>query len=227
MTQSTPFHEPSATLPTEADQLWEVNAGWWQECFTEGADPEYREQIVPLLRDLLAEAAPATVLDIGCGEGQLSRVSARLPGVRLVVGVDPTRAQLEAGAPAPAGARCAEPACRRSRRPGGRDGPGSNRREHGSTGPQPTGPQPTGPQPTGPQPTRPPPTRRAAVAGGTARLNPGRLNPRSVFAFRHGSPWTRRPLPCRAAWRPAPAADTASRHNIRLGSRGTESTRQY
>ncbi|HXW79090.1 MAG TPA: methyltransferase domain-containing protein [Acidimicrobiales bacterium] len=93
---SAPFHEPSATLPDEAHQLWEVNAAWWQEWFTEGADPEYREQIVPLLRELLIEAAPATVLDIGCGEGQLSRVSARLAGVRLVVGVDPTRAQLEA-----------------------------------------------------------------------------------------------------------------------------------
>jgi SAM-dependent methyltransferase len=96
MTHSAPFHEPSATLPAEAHELWEINAGWWQEWFTEGADPEYREQIVPLLRQLLTEAAPASVLDIGCGEGQLSRVSSRLPGVRLVVGVDPTRAQLEA-----------------------------------------------------------------------------------------------------------------------------------
>jgi SAM-dependent methyltransferase len=95
VTGSAPFHEPSAALPAEAHQLWEVNAGWWQESFTEGADPEYREQIVPLLQDLLTAAAPATVLDVGCGEGQLSRVSARLPGVRLVVGVDPTRAQLE------------------------------------------------------------------------------------------------------------------------------------
>ncbi len=40
-------------------------------------------------------AGPATVLDIGCGEGQLSRVAAGLPGVRRVVGIDPTRAQLE------------------------------------------------------------------------------------------------------------------------------------
>ncbi len=95
ITEAVPFHEPSATLPPEAEQLWEVNAGWWQESFTEGADPEYVEQIIPLLRELLIEAAPAKVLDVGCGEGQLSRVSARLPGVRLVVGVDLTRAQLE------------------------------------------------------------------------------------------------------------------------------------
>jgi SAM-dependent methyltransferase len=92
--------DPGRPLPVEAQQLWEVNAAWWQECFTEGADPEYREQIVPILKDLLAGAlvgaGPATVLDIGCGEGQLSRVAARLPGVSHVVGIDPTRSQLEA-----------------------------------------------------------------------------------------------------------------------------------
>ena len=49
-----------------------------------------------MLRELLEEAGPAGVLDIGCGEGQLSRVAASLPGVRRVVGIDPTRAQLEA-----------------------------------------------------------------------------------------------------------------------------------
>lgn len=88
-------HDPSEPLPIEAQQLWEVNSAWWQESFTEGADPEYREQIVPLLSQLLAEAAPATVLDIGCGEGQLSRVAAGLPSVRHVVGVDPTGSQVE------------------------------------------------------------------------------------------------------------------------------------
>ena len=90
------FHEPGSPLPAEAEQLWEVNSAWWQECFTEGADPEYTEQIIPLLRELLEGAGPAGVLDIGCGEGQLSRVAASVPGVRRVVGIDPTRAQLEA-----------------------------------------------------------------------------------------------------------------------------------
>jgi SAM-dependent methyltransferase len=87
-------HDPTTPLPLEAQQLWEDNAAWWQQSFTEGADPEYREQIVPLLRELLSEAEPATVLDIGCGEGQLSRVAAGLPSVRHVVGVDPTPSQL-------------------------------------------------------------------------------------------------------------------------------------
>jgi SAM-dependent methyltransferase len=92
--------DPDQPLPAEAQQLWEVNAAWWQECFTEGADPEYREQIVPILKEVLTGAlhgaAPATVLDIGCGEGQLSRVASGLPGVSHVVGIDPTRSQLEA-----------------------------------------------------------------------------------------------------------------------------------
>ena len=89
------YHDPESPLPGEVDQLWEVNARWWQDRFTEGADPEYAEQIVPLLREELARVAPRRVADIGSGEGQLSRVAAGVPGVRQVVGVDPTSAQLE------------------------------------------------------------------------------------------------------------------------------------
>jgi SAM-dependent methyltransferase len=90
------YHHPVDPLPVEAEELWEVNSGWWQRKFTEGADPEYTEQIIPLLRDHLEQVAPRSVLDIGCGEGQLSRLAAGLPGVRRVVGVDPTGAQLRA-----------------------------------------------------------------------------------------------------------------------------------
>src|ERR1019366_2662078 len=88
------YHSSSAPLPPEADDLWEVNSGWWQASFTEGADPEYTEQIIPLLREHLEQIGPRRVLDIGCGEGQLSRVAAGLPGVERVVGVDPTGSQL-------------------------------------------------------------------------------------------------------------------------------------
>jgi len=73
------------------DDLWEQNAAWWQEGFTDGADPEYEEQILPLARECLAGAQ--RVLDLGAGEGQLARLVARDGAVR-VVGVDPTVAQL-------------------------------------------------------------------------------------------------------------------------------------
>jgi SAM-dependent methyltransferase len=70
--------------------LWETHARWWQDGFTDGADPEYEEQIIPLAAEHLEGAA--RVLDVGCGEGQLSRLAQRV-GARFVVGVDPTVAQ--------------------------------------------------------------------------------------------------------------------------------------
>jgi SAM-dependent methyltransferase len=73
-----------------AHEEWEQNAGWWQEHFTDGADPEYEEQILPLVDVHLA--GKRRVLDLGCGEGQLARRIARLGAV--VVGIDPTSAQI-------------------------------------------------------------------------------------------------------------------------------------
>jgi SAM-dependent methyltransferase len=76
----------------EADRdLWERNAQWWQDGFTDGADPEYEEQILPLAAEYLAGAR--RVLDIGTGEGQVARLASSL-GADVVVGVDPTIAQL-------------------------------------------------------------------------------------------------------------------------------------
>jgi SAM-dependent methyltransferase len=69
---------------------WERHAGWWQERYTDGADPEYEEQVLPLVEAYLAEVT--RVLDVGCGEGQVARRLAR-PGAQ-VVGIDPTVAQL-------------------------------------------------------------------------------------------------------------------------------------
>lgn len=82
-----------AAVTDGGDDLWERHADWWQEGFTEGADPEYVEQILPLAAECLEGAA--SVLDVGCGEGQISRLAAQL-GVRRVVGVDPTWAQVVA-----------------------------------------------------------------------------------------------------------------------------------
>lgn len=92
----TPPAAPPPRLPPEVGQLWEANAGWWAEEFTEGADPEYSEQILPILSRHLDGAS--RVLDVGCGEGQVSRLAARIGGVELVVGVDPTWPLLQVAA---------------------------------------------------------------------------------------------------------------------------------
>lgn len=75
----------------DLDDYWERHAQWWQDSFTLGADAEYEEQILPLAAEYLVGAH--SVLDVGAGEGQLSRLASKL-GVERVVGVDPTWAQL-------------------------------------------------------------------------------------------------------------------------------------
>src|SRR5436190_8555622 len=70
---------------------WEEHAAWWQQGFTAGADPEYVEQIVPMAAEHMRGCA--SVLDIGCGEGQIARVAGYV-GASRVVGIDPTWAQL-------------------------------------------------------------------------------------------------------------------------------------
>ena len=69
---------------------WEKHAQWWQEGFTEGADEEYTEQILPLASALLE--GYNEVLDLGAGEGQISRLVATQGS--QVVGVDPSNAQM-------------------------------------------------------------------------------------------------------------------------------------
>ena len=71
---------------------WEQHAAWWQREFTDGADPEYREQILPLAAEYLAGFG--RVLEVGTGEGQVARVAASV-GAELVVGLDPTANQIE------------------------------------------------------------------------------------------------------------------------------------
>jgi SAM-dependent methyltransferase len=74
------------------EDLWEANSDWWVSGFTEGADPEYVEQILPLAAAELA--GRARVLDVGCGEGQIARLAAAECGASLSIGVDPTRSQV-------------------------------------------------------------------------------------------------------------------------------------
>jgi SAM-dependent methyltransferase len=82
--------------PSEPDpNAWERNARWWQDGFTDGADPEYEEQILPLAAQCLAGAT--RLVDVGTGEGQIARLATRL-GISLVAGVDPTCAQLHVAA---------------------------------------------------------------------------------------------------------------------------------
>ncbi|MGN6696314.1 MAG: class I SAM-dependent methyltransferase, partial [Aquihabitans sp.] len=54
--------------------LWEAHSDWWQDGFTEGADPEYEEQILPLAANLLD--GYDRILDVGTGEGQVARLVA-------------------------------------------------------------------------------------------------------------------------------------------------------
>ncbi len=73
------------------DKLWDAHAEWWQREFTGGVDPEYTEQILPLIVEGLA--GRSRVLDVGAGEGQVARELAAAGAT--VVGVDPIRSQVE------------------------------------------------------------------------------------------------------------------------------------
>jgi SAM-dependent methyltransferase len=74
---------------------WEQHAEWWQREFTEGADPEYTEQILPLVAAHLPR--DGMLVDVGCGEGQVARLAAEVAGMR-VVGVDPAMSQVAVAA---------------------------------------------------------------------------------------------------------------------------------
>lgn len=75
-------------------QLWEEHAQWWIDGFTDGADPEYEDQIIPLVVSELAGAG--RVLDVGTGDGQIARALAD-QGCE-VVGIDPTSNQIRVAA---------------------------------------------------------------------------------------------------------------------------------
>ncbi len=78
------------------DELWEHHATWWQDEFTNGADPEYEEQILPLCAQLLD--GYDRILDLGAGEGQVARRLASHNRDARIVGFDPTVAQMTVAA---------------------------------------------------------------------------------------------------------------------------------
>jgi ubiquinone/menaquinone biosynthesis C-methylase UbiE len=71
--------------------LWDEHAQWWIDGFTNGADPEYVEQIIPLAVEELA--GRVKVLDLGCGDGQIARALAAQGAD--VLGVDPTQLHID------------------------------------------------------------------------------------------------------------------------------------
>lgn len=73
-------------------EQWERHAEWWQREFTDGADDEYVEQLIPLIVKHLPD--DGCVVDIGCGEGQVAREIVK-QGLSAV-GVDSSVAQLAA-----------------------------------------------------------------------------------------------------------------------------------
>lgn len=73
------------------NDLWDKHADWWVEGFTNGVDPEYEEQIIPLALEELA--GRDHVLDVGCGEGQIARALASQGS--HVLGVDPTQKHID------------------------------------------------------------------------------------------------------------------------------------
>ena len=77
----------NASSGASENTLWEDNAQWWIDGFTDGADAEYEEQILPLAAEELR--GMSHVLDVGCGDGQVSRLVKKL-GASFVAGVDPT-----------------------------------------------------------------------------------------------------------------------------------------
>jgi ubiquinone/menaquinone biosynthesis C-methylase UbiE len=71
--------------------LWDEHAQWWIDGFTNGVDPEYVEQIIPLAVEELA--GHQYVLDLGCGDGQIARALAE--NGAEVLGVDPTQLHID------------------------------------------------------------------------------------------------------------------------------------
>ena len=71
--------------------LWDEHAHWWIDGFTNGVDPEYEEQIIPMAVEELAGFT--RILDVGCGDGQIARALAQQGSE--VLGIDPTQMHID------------------------------------------------------------------------------------------------------------------------------------
>lgn len=71
--------------------LWDEHAQWWIDGFTNGVDPEYEEQIIPMAVEELAGFD--RILDVGCGDGQIARALAHQGST--VLGIDPTQLHVD------------------------------------------------------------------------------------------------------------------------------------
>jgi SAM-dependent methyltransferase len=80
----------------DAEALWDRHADWWKAAFTDGADPEYDDEVFPLVAEHLRGAR--RVLDLGTGEGQVARALLEAPDAPdVVVGLDVSFGQLRHG----------------------------------------------------------------------------------------------------------------------------------
>ncbi len=87
----------AASTNSAGGDLWETHAQWWQDGFSEGADAEYTEQILPLAAHHLQGAT--RILDVGTGEGQIARLAHDQAAniatdATTTIGIDPTHNQI-------------------------------------------------------------------------------------------------------------------------------------
>ena len=156
--------------------LWEHHAGWWQDGFTEGADAEYDEQILPAGRGRhLAEAA-TRVLDVGLRRGAAGPAGGRASApARSSASTRPARRSRwppRRGRRAGLRPRPAPPACRSPTAPSTPSSPAwcssTSRR---STTPSPRWPGCCGPAVASSSSSTTPCSRRRAAGGSTTRCS--------------------------------------------------------
>lgn len=70
---------------------WSGLAEWWVE---EARDPAYRTEVLPLLSSVLPTVEGATVLEVGCGEGQVLRLLRGAGAVGFGMDSEPELARL-------------------------------------------------------------------------------------------------------------------------------------